>query len=286
MDHILVINHNENLISRLRSKALVVKTSDLFAFRDIAHTVNEFNKLHSIQAVVKGKLSDLPVTEDWGGIPVSLFIREFGDIRSFIRKSGLWRNLSVRVFLSSAIPENFTYLQMMASLGVDCGIWFEDGNTDWQAAADLLHYAIYGKTPHASIEPFVYLVDNYKAGDQTDFSAVYFNDPIRYLHLDDNGNVALSSGDLARGEFACTLDNLQEIRETTAYQDRMIAWQEVFLNSEICSSCPAWRVCLGKFAKTAADQPGCRDLFNDMMEAAEFVQSNAGERRVKELCRL
>ncbi|MBK7030570.1 MAG: hypothetical protein IPH45_15805 [Bacteroidales bacterium] len=286
MQHILVTNFNENLLKSIRGKALVIRTSDLFSFRNIAHVVNEHNKLHCIQAIVKGNLTEIPVSEDWRDIPINLYVPSFGDIRTFIEKSGLWRNLSVRIFLSSSNPENFTHLQMIASLGIDCGIWFDKGTTDWQSASDLLHYAIYGKVPHGSIEPFVYLVDHYHPTEYTDFSSVYFNNPTRYLHMDSHENLALTAEKLVAGDFIGTLDELDIITEKPGYQSALIAWQDIFMANEACSSCPAWRVCLGKFSATLDENPGCADFLNDVMEAAEFVQSKSGERRVKQLCQL
>lgn len=286
MEHILVIDYPGTLIEKFRSKALVVRTSDLSLLPEIAHKVGEHNKLHCIQVILKGKLTDIPVNESWNSIPISFFVPEFGDIGTFIRKAGLWRQLSARVFLSSANPANFGHLQLIASLGVDCGIWFDQGHIDWQAANDLLHYAIYGKVPHGTIEPFVYLVDHYQPTRTTDFSAVYFNDPGRYCYVDPEGRLAMTAGKLARKEFIGTLQDLGNIEQLAGYQDVTNAIQEAFLNQGQCTRCPSWRICLGKFEKMVEANPGCTEFFQDVMEAAEFVQQNANDHRRKELCRL
>lgn len=286
MEHIIVTAFKEELFREIHSKAFVIRTSDLFSFRNIAHVVNEHNKLHCIQAVVKGNLTDIPVSEDWMDIPVHLFVPSFGSIRSFIEKSGLWRMLSVRIFLSSKDPANFSHLQLISSLGVDCGIWFDEGPTDWQAANDLMHYSIYGKVPHGSIEPFVYIIDHYHPTQNTDFSAVYFNHPDRYIHMDKDGNLALTQGKLLAGEYVGTIQELENIRGKPAFADYLNNWQDIFLANEACSSCPAWRICQGKFSATVETNPGCSEFLSDAMEASEFVQSKAGERRIKQLCQL
>ena len=199
-------------------------------------------------------------------------------------KLHLLRDLNIRIFLNSDNKTNFTNLHILASLGIDCGIWFGENNIDWESLNDLMTYAIYGKVNHASIEPFQFIANNYSSARFTDYSSVYFENPYNYLHIDKDENIALSYKDLKNKNYVNTgFDTLPNIFENDNFKEAMLAWQQFFLKTEGCAYCQAWRVCMGKFCESIEKNPGCQQFFSDMMDAADHFLSVQHKNKRKEV---
>lgn len=289
-DHILVCPFDEKLIRRFRRKALVVRTTDFKLIPHINRVVNEHNKLHCIWVVDKRRLvTSVPFAEEWKNIPIHLYLSGLGSFRSIVSKLPLLRQLCTRIFLSAEKEKNFTDLMILASLGIDCGIFLgNEGNEtiDWEAMDDLMHYAIYTRTRHAAIEPFHYVASNYNPKKPTDFGSVYFDNPRRYLHVDKEENIALTHKNLLRKSFIDKgIGSIDTITDNQKYIESQTRWQDFFLKTGTCASCPSWRVCLGKFSSTYEQNPGCKDFFSDLMDASDFYR-DLKKKEEKELCRL
>ncbi len=67
-----------------------------------------------------------------------------------------------------------------------------------------------------------------------------------------------------------------EIKE---YKKRVLSWQEFLLQKKGCAYCPAWRVCIGKFSSSYEKNPGCRDFFSDVMDAADYFKMQKKQSR-------
>ncbi len=285
-EHILVCPFDENLIRRINRTALVVRTEDSKRIPDIERVANEHNKLHCAWVAENDKLlATLPVAEEWKNIPVHIFLAGLGSFRDVVDKVPLLRQLSARIFLQAENKENVTGLMILSSLGIDCGIFWDDRDIDWDSFNDIMHYSIYTRAKHASIEPFHFVASNYNPKKTTDFGSVYFDNPRRYLHIDGEENIALTRRDLLNKRFVAQgLDSLDSIHENPAYINYINRWQEFFLNTGPCASCPSWRICLGKFSSTHERNPGCRELFTELLDASDFYRESKGKE--KELCQL
>ena len=117
------------------------------------------------------------------------------------------------------------------------------------------------------------LAERYTPNVRYDFSAVYFNDPTRYVHVDDEGRIALSYQDLADQCFVSTdLKELDSLSDTQEYKERSERWRYFFLETEGCAYCEAWRICLGKFCEYAKRSDGCSSFFKEFLAAIELYQ--------------
>ena len=284
-NHILVSNFNIPLINKFKGKAFVIKTNNLDEIPKINHLVNEHNKLHCIALNHQGALSTMRVSEKWEGIPIHIFAHRFGNFMQFIEQRTIYHKLSVRVFLSSEIESNYKDLQILSSLGIECGVYFSDKAIQWDKLGDLMYYAAYGKVQHAGIEPFDFLIKKFEYNSPIDFSNVYFENPQQYLHISDDGKIALSAIDLHIGKFISEdLNEIDNIEQNELYKKHLNNWQNYFMNLGDCSCCPAWRICLGKFHKLEDKKTTCQPLFNDLMEAAELFYEKKSNLKQKELC--
>lgn len=284
-EHFLVCEFDENLLSRLSNQRIAIITN---GFEHVHHILESFNgnsnTLHCLMVHHKGSVVSMPLNENLKNAPLAIFASEMGPFKEIMSKLPLLREMNIRIFLSAGNKANFTNLHILASLGIDCGISFDEGDVDWEALNDLMTYAIYAKVKHASVEPFLYAAKHYSPERLTDFSTVYFENPQFYLHIDKDENIALTSKDLKAGKFiAKGIAALETINENKLYQDSEFAWQEFFLKDNHCAYCQAWRVCMGKFTETVEKTPGCRQFFTDMMDAADYYQTAEKKNKKKEI---
>jgi radical SAM protein with 4Fe4S-binding SPASM domain len=285
-EQILVCPFDENLFARIHNKRIVVIASDPEQIQRICQVVGDNqNNLHCLVFHLKGSIASVPFHESWRGIPIAIYASEMGPFKEIMGKLPLIRDLNIRIFLSSDSESNYTNLHILASLGIDCGIYFADKEKiNWESLNDLMTYSVYGKVNHASIEPFNFLASHYNPGQMTDFSSVYFENPQMYLHIDANENIALTSEDLKNENFVLQgLDKLNQVFDNEKFQETIHSWQQYFLQKEGCAYCQAWRVCMGKFSESYEKNQGCRQFFADMMDAADHFLSLQHQNKRKEL---
>ncbi len=284
-EQILVFQYDQGLLSKIHEKPIIVKATDYSQLHQIMDEANRnHNHVHCLVFNHKGAFSNIPLQKEWKGIPIAIYATDFGNFKEVLSKIQLLRELNLRVFLSTDEKANFTNLHILASLGVDCGIYFGEKPVDWESMHDLLSYAIYSKVGHGSIEPFHYLVSAYHPHRFTEFNTIYFNNPERYLHIDEDENIALNAVDLKEKKFISKgLENIQKISDDETYYDKLFEWQTHFQDIAGCSVCPAWRVCLGKFSDQVKDNPGCTKFFEELMDGADFFLARQNQSKNKEL---
>jgi len=278
---ILVSSFERDLISKFKNRAFVIYTHHSDKIIEINQRVLENNGLYCIQLNADQSLSSLHLNEKWNSIPLFLNCTDLGNFKDFLRKKQVLSKLNVKVFFPSNPEENYINLKILSSLGINCGIVFKD-LVNWTMVSDLMTYFVYTRIPHGQIEPFNFVVENYDPMKQLDFNSIYFNDPAKFLHMDKNENIALTYENLLKGEFlAHGAQAMEDIESNPDYVNALIKWQEFFLQESGCAYCPAWRVCLGKFAESMTTNPGCREFFSELMDATDHFQ-NAGKKKVLE----
>jgi hypothetical protein len=198
------------------------------------------------------------------------------------------KELQVRCFLDASVRENYVDLQIMTSLGIPGGLWFKGNDIPWSDFKDIMAFTVFPKVYRADIEPFAFVMQNFKSDANILFPVKNFDNPYRYLHVDKDENVALTSEHLQRGEYLFQgLEQLDELDSSKAY----LAWKKQahrpFMKITDCGSCPGWRICGGQLAYTLADNPGCKKAMEELIEAAEIHQSTkTQESKGVELCQL
>ena len=271
-EHFIVCPFDENLLKKFNQKAVVIKTNDVNIISYIYDRVNQNNHLHAIVLYLEKPISDITFDENWKNIPLAIYSPELGLYKKVLSQVQLLKQMNLKIFLDSGIDINFTCLKILSSLQIACGIYF-NSSINWEKMSDLLHYAVYTKIPHAPIEPFEYIIKNYRADDFTDFSSVYFDNYRSYIHLNQDGNIALSSNESENNNFiSCDISTINEICNTGEYHTKNISWQKFFLERRNCAYCPAWRICLGKFIEKYPDGLECKSFFSEVMEAVDFYR--------------
>lgn len=284
--HIVVCDFDESLIDKLNGEAIVANIDMLEDINHVDSIINEQNKTHCIvYRNYRKTVSGINFTPEWEDIPLLFYLKTLGSFKEFIHKMPIIQNLDIRIYLPASQDQNITNCRIMASLGIDCGLYFDTLNPNWDALIDLAAYVSYGRVQKASIEPLNYVIDNYDPQELTDFSSVYFNDPNKYIHLDKYENISLTSENLQNKKYLCSgFEKLDNVFDEKNYYNEINSWQKFFLKEEGCAYCPAWRVCMGKFSEAKSNDM-CKELFSDLMDAADFA-NNMNHENPKQLCQL
>ncbi len=272
-NHIVVVPLDEFLLKSLQGRRVVVKVAsedELYGCEETLRSVGI--ELHAIWYISNKPLSEISLRESLGNLPIALYVPEVGNFAQTMCVLPMLHKLNIKVFLSNQKRENYAMLQALSSLNVYCGLYFASRSIDAEGASDLVHYYLYSTSPRAPIEPFFYLMEHYDHTRQTDFAGVYFDDIHRFVHMDKEGNLALSASDLENGVYAGRgVDQLNAICETKTFTDRASEWQTLFIENSECSTCEGWSVCLGKFREQSAAKE-CGEVFLEMIEGIEGVR--------------
>lgn len=301
MSKTIVCGFNEPVIDQFESRRFVIQTKDLLSINAINAAVNQQNQLVCVQVQTEDRLASIDLDEQWFGIPVCLFMPGLGDFKRVLSKLPLLRHLNVTCFFPSHSKKNYTDLQILSSLGIECGVYFTD-TVHWENMTDLMHYTIYGKAEHAPVQPFFYIAANYRPDHITDFSSVYFDNPLEFVQMGSHGNLAALPGRLTTADPAKegghslpavekddrdsdlngTGSGIKEAlcphtpgENPEAVRDRyMKDLDDHFLLNDGCAWCRAWRVCLGRFKDQAGYPQDCSRFFTEMMAAAAHFQKS------------
>lgn len=289
MKPILVCEDNDELIRKFKLEAIVVRTKDPDAVGHFKRVIEEENKVHCIALFTEENLTSLDPREDWKDVPLHIHAPKMGHFLDFVRIRPLLGPLNVRVFLSSKSEETYTDLQLMASLGINCGLTFDKAPINWSECSDLMDFVMYPKVPRATVEPFHFIITDYQPKEFINFSGVYFNNPERYLHIDKDENVALTYEMLQNKEYLFTgIEFIEDYKNHKGYKTYFQAWKKKFQKITACSSCPAWRICGGFFEDRIATNPGCSAAFSELINAADLHYNNKSKDNQNEmqLCQL
>jgi hypothetical protein len=280
MDHILVCPFDINLLDKLKERVIVINTGDFDVIQYMNENVNKPFSLHAIKIQTEKPLSSLSFKKDWLNLPLSIYTPEFGKYKDLFDKLDLIRKLNIRIFLSSDNDSNFTGLKILSSLNISCGIFLNNKEeVNWNAVNDLMHYGVYTKTKHAPIDPFYYLLTHYLPTEYIDYNFVYFNNPTRYLHINNKEQIALTELDLMKGNYVAKgLKSLANITKNKKYLDFINARYDIMLQMNECAFCRVFRICLAKFQDLPDKHNTCKSFFSDFMDAADYYYSNKNDK--------
>jgi hypothetical protein len=272
---------DHDILQSLRGRALVIQVDDPIILPHAAHYIEHaHHHIHCLRIISEEPLSSFELPEALQHVPIALHAPRLGRFRDFVSRLPFLRSLNIRIYLPNEPEENYTSLRIMSSLGIQSAISFGSKNVDWERLSDLMTYSLLGLVPHAPIEPFNYIAEHYESSKRTDFGSVYFNDPLRFLHIDREGRVGLSRDDLEAGRFIPqSLDELDDIENSDENETSLESWRDVFLRADGCASCQGWRVCLGKFDGAGGNDRGCESFFSELMEITEQYQSLQGKKK-------
>lgn len=269
-----VCPHNRDLLQSFRDRPVVVRVQDLEAAVAAAPDVRESgNHLLCVLVESGSPLADLDFRDAHQDLPLAVMAPSCGRFRHLARRLDLLRGLNLRVYLPGSPPENLVGLRILSSVGIHTSVVIDRG-VDWEALADLMTYALLERAPHAAIEPFAFIASHYDPSSYLEWGSLFFDAPGDYLHLDDQGRVALSSAELREQRFiAQSISDIAMPDKLPAIRERLQAWRQYFEDNHPCVSCGGWKICLGKFASASPGSQRCAGFFLEMLEVAATLKA-------------
>lgn len=257
---ILVCPPDTALLKATKDYPVVLSVGSLSSITEAFHRAGG-NRVHKIHVEVKGNLSDIPLQEEWKDLPIDLFMEGMGPLTELAPRLPFFRRARTVVYLPSSNKATYASLQVLASLGVPCGLWLQ-ASIHWENFNNLMHYALFPKFPHAPVEPFEYIRSSYNPESIVSLDHVYYKDDTTFIPLKKNEDI--------RDFESVTEEN----RKTQASRLRRF-----MQNNDKCATCKAWRICLGKMLPYDATGKKCSSVMSELFDSvAEVYQlKHSGE---------
>jgi len=271
-EKMIVVRDGSGLEKKITKKTLVVQVDTIENAVPAFGKWSSENRVFCVVVHEEKPLAEIELSEELKIIPLALFLKDGGAPKTIIEKSREFREANITLYLPAHNPENFTLLQILASLDVACGVYLENEAkpVNWDSMNDLMYYAAYSPANHARVEPFDYAVSNYDPQEYLCFTTPWFENPRRFFYMDENENIALSRKKMEEGDFVATgISSFDSLDDNEKYKEHLTMWTNQFIDNQRCASCPAWRVCGGAFVSICESNPNYFQFFNDLLEAAE-----------------
>ena len=263
----IVCPNNKSLLRKFKGRSVALRLNDMDGIAEgVANVRDSGNTLFCVTIEANRPLAEIGWEDCPEGTPLAIMAPSMGLYRNLRKHLEKLRGLDLRIYLPCDNADNLTSLRILSSVGIHTCADFKERDPDWESLADLAAYAILGQTPHAGIEPFAHILVNYDPSQYLDWGRVVFDDPARFLHLDEDGRVALSRAELDRNRFVGNLNEIEAPEEFPPIRERNLSWRNYFINNHPCASCAGWKVCLGKFSGSIRDNAGCSRFFTEMLD--------------------
>src|SRR5271157_2576297 len=196
-DHVFVCPPREPLLRALKDKNVVVDAASTKGVADAFGLAQRCGAaVRCVRARFAGLLAEIKPEAAWEGIPLALYVDGVGRFRDIAPRLPALRRLNLRVYVQASSANNLTGIRILSSLGLAAAAII-DRSADWGGCADLCTYALLGTAPHAPIDPFARLAENYHETGINRLTAALFEDPSAIFHVNENGPVARTAGELA-----------------------------------------------------------------------------------------
>ncbi len=269
MKKVLVLDYDETLLKAIRDCRLVIKTDSL---DQVEQKFGEAQRCNSVVAMCiqlpYTSISQIDFKEGLTHVPLIIYAFDIGDYNVFLSKVNTIRALNIRIFLCNKADSVFTDLKILASVGIDCGLYMDKGvKMDDESFLDLASYYFMSPVPHATIEPFDFILRHLEEEKNEGFESVYFDNPLHFFKVN-------SADDLTRIVFD----------EQDDFVLRMSVYYKHFMDLDDCSKCPAFKICDRKMSNRLGD---CQKTMTEIFEYAELCNNmNHQQNFQKTVCQL
>ena len=274
--HFIVCKYTPAILKYLSNKSVVFHISSLSQLEELKKNCADHKiHIHCIVYKTTKYLSDIKFSEEWMDLPIAVNTVAIGKLNILLRIAPILKKLNIRFYFSTSNKNCYSDIRILASLGYCCTLKIDGTTADWDAITELMTYSILNVVKHAEIYPFEYVSHYYDPLIKTDFSAVYFEDPERYLHLTNDKKLTLIPQVNGEDDTYCfDLKDFDNITKKKEYLDFKYKWQEFFIKPTPCGCCKGWRICLGKYAKYIESNPGCSDFFGEFLDILDIQKQN------------
>lgn len=287
MNRCIIYNYSNAITEKLSGYRLIPRVKQLEDIDTAAADARKQNNVFCIWADCSlMSVSDMKWDCIHTDLPIILYAYSLGDTFKTLCGIEMLRRLNIRIFLSSTCEENYHAIKMLSSLGIETGILMDARHINDDSFMDLASYAMLGQMPHSSIEPFDYIWRNLKVDENLDLQTTYFDNPSKYIYINDNLDFAFSEEDLDSNKFAGNLINVKNIEFENETATKLQRYYSHFIALDECSKCPSFRICNRISQSRFKD---CTNVFATIFEYAEIKSDSQQEhqnRNARQICQL
>lgn len=262
---IITLKYDLDLLKSFKNRRIVVNVDTLdFLEHKYAEAKRNNNVVAFVASLPYTSVSQLEFKEEWAEIPLVINAYNIGDYDQFFFKVNAIRHLNLRIYLSSSSSTVYTDLKVMASMGIDCGILLDgDSKVDDEKLLDLASYYYMSPAPHATIEPFEFILRHLRDESHENFDSVYFRNPLLYTDVE---------------------SAINETEKVDEYDLKLQHYYNHFMTLDDCSKCPAFKICNRKMSTVLSS---CSQTMDEIYEYAEMRQNmNDSQQPPKSICQL
>lgn len=284
--HMLVTKYNWPIEEYLKGHALIVQINHLDDIINIKKHIDDATKIGGfVYRDDYASLETIELKPEYCDSPIYLYINRLGKFRDVHHKIEMLKRMNIVVIFTGPEATAITDAQIVASLGIHSGISFKPNTALNENLLDLITYTFYSPMPHGEIEPFSTIERYYDGESYVSPAVAEFTNPHRYIHVDKEYRLAFSEEDLANGNiFGKGLDIIRSEDLQKAIDIKDHEWQKMFIESDPCTFCPAFRICMGYF-KNQRESKQCTMAMSELLEAIEFYKKSKQNSK-QELCQL
>jgi hypothetical protein len=274
---ILVSPFNLKILKNLIKKKVIFKVDHYSQIREVMEFSREYEiQLQNVLLISCQKLSEIDLDSTLKDLPIALQVGGLGRFRDFIKLRDKLSKFNLRIYLPAHTREECTTIWILSSLGFHCCAVMNPSSGsefDWNALKELAVFSMFPRKPHGDIDPFTFIGEHFEGNAVINFKTVYFDDPSRFLHVDEEGRLSLSPKDQKTGKYLnVQLEQYHLVLEQEEYKKSLQSWKSFFIERTKCGQCEAWLVCNGFFTKNHAGS-GCLEVFREVLEGAETFKN-------------
>ena len=267
----LIIPPHVHLFEELNGSVLFGYYPSYSNFLEVSENLNGRNNVlrrHIIDFSGQA-LSLLPLQKTETQSPIYLYAESIGDLFWVFDHLDLLRS-DYHIVLPSDHPNSYTSLKLLSSLGINCGIELAGSHIDWAKLEQLAGYVVNADIPRGKLEPFSFILENYDPKEYLNFNIPLLSAPLQYIYVDEEMNAYPSLQAMKNGQkIGSGKEWILDYPNSQTYRDLKFEWKDFFTTFNPCSTCPAFRICLGNFAHGETDLTKCKATFTQILEWVE-----------------
>ena len=261
MNKIICDYKTENLNFIRENEDFILRFDSYESFRlFIEDRRNISKRYHYVVKMQYSSLSQFEIIDSLKYINADLIFCNLGDKVKVLTLIDKLRSLQLHIYLLTEDPTNYASLKFLSSLGVDCGLWFEENAiVNDEDFIDLASYHFMSPANHAHIEPFAYIGSHIQDERNISLNELFLRGEETY-ELDNNNNLV----NVVTKKILCGLSEYSDnIQQKDSTETKMHYYYRHFMDLDCCAKCKSFRICCGSLKNKLKD---CENTMNEILD--------------------
>jgi hypothetical protein len=231
-------------------------------------------KKNNVQGIVldysDGALSLIPFEEAPSQkYPMIIRVGAIGDFRAVTENLDFLKEHATFVFPPDK-PHYYRDAIILSSLGINSAVDLTMPGILWDELDAMVTWFNRRLEKNGALYPLSYLESQYNPREYLDMRTSLFQSPIHYLHADMEGNIYLTNKDLKENKpVGKGVDFVHQYPKSKLFSEIQNQWKSSFVSLNPCSTCMAFRICMGAFSSSEADLKRCKPIISKLFQSID-----------------